>query len=129
MKISKKRLFVALVAYLSLVIVGCATVGEGQAMHSDVDVSGRAHSEESVILSKIAAMKAGEKTTVDGVTFVAGKTFSAASGHNCRSILIVKGLPVDGARERLACNSSGNWFFSKNIFMSELGNSGGLAGE
>lgn len=111
-KINNPRLLLFL---LPLVFsTGCAvSVKKGE----EADISSQlvVDPTDLAILSQISAVASSEKITVNGMTYVLGEPYYAASGRRCRSIVSTT-LLNNAYSKRVVCKKEMHWFFIEDIF-------------
>ncbi len=103
---------------------GCA--GAGSQLHApderglsdSRDHGGRATPESSTdeqVLSRVAELPADQPVAVGGKKYIAGPTYTAASGRTCRYVSEA-GKRESPAHRQLACTEGGDWFFAPDVF-------------
>ena len=121
MKFNRKSHFFPLVVCMLLAITGCATSpGYSSTEKEEMQgVSAVTKSSESAILPEVSNMNIGEKVSINNITFVAGETYTAASGRHCRIVAISKDVSagISRTRERVVCKNDQGWFFPKDVFL------------
>ena len=106
----------------SALIVGCATPGAEKEQVQESFVALNGNVPDSAILSEISDMKAGEKMAFGEKVFIVGKDYAAASGLRCKSVVITGTNQNEHvtATDRLVCEQDNKWFFSTNVFLTDL---------
>lgn len=101
------------------VVTGCAsTASPPQDLGQSESVTNDRTPIESAILAEISAMKPGDSGEAENVSFIAGKTYTAASGKRCMSVTLTESPSAGGTKDRVACENGQHWYFPKDIFLT-----------
>lgn len=89
-----------------------AELAYASSMGASVEMATNATEEQA--LERADALPEGEPTQLGDGTVVAGPIYTAASGRQCRALMI-------GGRQRLACEAfqAEGWVFVPNVFTAE----------
>ena len=107
-----------------LSVTGCATSMRNSSLDKETPrrqtlVQSVSDPIESTILERIPDMHSGKQGMAHAVSFTVLRSYMAASGRQCKSIRITTANSLSSGRERVACEGTENWFFSKDLFLTD----------
>ena len=113
----------SLLIVCGLSLAGCASLPNGTADNRPTNTPEPTHPPsvqdptEARILAAIPNMKPGAIAALGELTYVTGRTYTAASGRKCRPVTLTRGM---SERTRIACANGQQWFFSPEVFAADF---------